>query len=321
TSLREAIAFANADPGGGDTISFAPYLQTAIDLSLGALPTITAEMTITGPGANVLTADGQGQSGIFSLAAGANITISGLPLADGSAPTGGAILNRGTLALTDCTLSGNSATFFGGGLYNVGTLTMTRCTVSGNSATRFGGGLYSKYFPAESKFGTAALTDCTFSGNTAPFSAGLSLAYGTNTLVNCTVSANTGTSSNWLAAGMNIVGDGTTLENTIVAGNTGPSGASDLGGPGTATGSNNLIGTGSVSGANNKLGVTDPKLGPLAWNGGPTQTMALLAGSPAIGAGAAGRVTVDQRNFPLDSPPDIGAFQFHGPTPTVTISG
>src|SRR5262249_20141067 len=42
-------------------------------------------------------------------------------------------------------------------------------------------------------------------------------------------------------------------------------------------------------------------------------------GSMAIGNAGAVSISVDQRNFPLDSPPDIGAFQFHGPTPTVTI--
>ena len=62
-------------------------------------------------------------------------------------------------------------------------------------------------------------------------------------------------------------------------------------------------------------------LGPLAWNGGPTQTMALLPGSPAIGKGAAAGLSLDQRGFPVNSPPDIGAFQFQGPPPSATISG
>ena len=51
-------------------------------------------------------------------------------------------------------------------------------------------------------------------------------------------------------------------------------------------------------------------LAPLGDYGGPTQTMALLPGSPAIGEGAAvAGVTTDQRGFALDSPVDIGAFQ------------
>src|SRR5262249_41127520 len=77
-SLREAIAFANADSVGGDTIIFSPLVKGVIDLSLGALPTLTTAMTIDGPGANVLTIDGQGQSRILSVGAGADVTISGL---------------------------------------------------------------------------------------------------------------------------------------------------------------------------------------------------------------------------------------------------
>ena len=82
----------------------------------------------------------------------------------------------------------------------------------------------------------------------------------------------------------------------------------------------------------NLLDVADPGLALLANDGGPTETMALLTGSPAIGAGTAvSGVTTDQRGQPLDSPPDIGAYQtqtqtsqpisltFTGlPSPTIT---
>ncbi len=63
----------------------------------------------------------------------------------------------------------------------------------------------------------------------------------------------------------------------------------------------------------------NPKLGPLASNGGPTQTMALLAGSPAIGIGTAAYydypgtsdpITTDQRGYPLSSPPDLGSYAY-----------
>jgi hypothetical protein len=56
--------------------------------------------------------------------------------------------------------------------------------------------------------------------------------------------------------------------------------------------------------------MADPKLGPLADNGGPTKTMALLAGSPAIGGGA-GCPSTDQRGEPRKGACDIGAYQ-HG---------
>ena len=86
----------------------------------------------------------------------------------------------------------------------------------------------------------------------------------------------------------------TALYNTIVARNTEAAAsalASDIAGTVAAASAFNLIGTGGSGGLTdgtngNLVGVTNPGLGPLASNGGPTQTIALLAGSPAIGAGA-----------------------------------
>src|SRR5262249_13852078 len=95
TSLREAINFANADPSGGDTVTFSRGLAGTLALAGGALPAITANMTIAGPGANVLSFDGQGASGILSIKAGANATITGLTLANGNADGGGGADNAG----------------------------------------------------------------------------------------------------------------------------------------------------------------------------------------------------------------------------------
>jgi hypothetical protein len=54
----------------------------------------------------------------------------------------------------------------------------------------------------------------------------------------------------------------------------------------------------------------------MAHNGGPTQTIALLAGSPAIAAGnSAGAPDIDQRGMPRGSPPCIGAFEYAGASP------
>ena len=114
---------------------------------------------------------------------------------------------------------------------------------------------------------------------------------GTLSLTNCTVSGN--------SIGGSFDGGTTTLTNTIVAGNSG----GDVDGP--YSGTNNLIGG-------------NPLLAPLGNYGGPTQTMALLPGSPAIDAGTTGPgiPTTDERGMGRVGPVDIGAFQSQGFTLT-----
>ena len=110
------------------------------------------------------------------------------------------------------------------------------------------------------------------------------------TLTNCTVSGNSA------AGGGGLYADGgpVTLTNTIIAGN----GGGDV--SGAYSGSNNLIGG-------------NPLLAPLGNYGGPTATMALLPGSPAIGGGTAtGSPTTDQRGVSRLGHVDIGAFQSLG---------
>ena len=133
---------------------------------------------------------------------------------------------------------------------------------------------------------------------------GLYNGSGDATLVNCTFSGNTAGTA---GGGVYIAGGTATLTNTIVAGNN-----TDI--SGTVSGSYNLIGTGGSGGLSdgtdgNIVGVANPELAPLGLYGGPTKTMPLLPGSPAIGAGTSSGITTDQRGFPLDSPIDIGAFQ------------
>ena len=213
--------------------------------------------------------------------------------------------NVGTATLTNCTISRNTASF-GGGVQNTGKATITNCTISGNSAFNGGGGVNN------GGTGTATLTNCTVSGNTADFGGGVNIgANATATLINCTVSGN----SAQTGGGMENFGKAT-LTDTIVAGNTGPSSAaSDI--AGTVTGSHNLIGTGGsgglINGQNGNIVLTSLSglgLAPLAFYGGPTQTMALLPGSPALGAGiAVTGVTTDQHGVPRGNVLDIGAYQ------------
>jgi hypothetical protein len=315
-NLRGAIDMANI-LNGAQTITFDPTVfATAQTIRLTAGPLDVSDpggtQTITGPAAGV-TISGGGTSGVFQIFGG-TAHLSGLTITDGNSngagavynDSGGGVYNIGTVTLTNCTLSGDSAGL-GGGMENFGMATLTDCTVSGNSTTTTGGGVRND--------GTAKLTNCTITGNSSNVGAGV-YNYGMAMLIDCTISGNR--ASDGGGGVYNYSSATATLTDTIVAGNTGPSSAaSDI--AGTVTGSHNLIGTGGSgglkSGQNGNIvmtSLTGLGLAPLGNYGGPTQTMALLPGSAAIGKGiAVSGVATDQRGFSLDSPIDIGAFQFH----------
>jgi predicted outer membrane repeat protein len=260
---------------------------------------------------------------------------------------GGFYNDGGTLSISGSTLSGNRATEGGGGIYaSSGALAIIDSTVSGNSVTSSsgpGGGLYENG-------GTLNITNSTVAGNSAAnFGAGIDENAGTLEAVNCTIADNTEPSTgDGFGGGLNVDQGTATLDNTIIALNTDGTGASAapdnlfLDGSGTVSpaSANNLIGAGGgnsglQSGSNgNLVGVADPDLGTLASNGGPTQTIALLVGSPAIDAGSAtldvdpegNALATDQRGpgFPrkVNGFVDIGAFEVqvvtNNPVPTLT---
>ena len=333
-TLPGAISLANQF--AGSAITFDPKvfatLQTITLTTQLELSNTKDSTTITGPAAGV-TISGGTSSRIFEIDSNVTASLSGLTITGGSVTGGGGVFNLGTATLANCTVSGNSATY-GGGLANQGTATLTECSVSGNSAGSDGGGLENegKLYLTDSALcgdsavyyggglkngdGMATLTNVTVSGNSAKSAGGIYLG-GTAILNDCTVSGNAGTSTSTGSVGGIYISGTATLNNTIVAGNTNPAGASDIGGPGTVSGSNNLIGTGGSGGLSNGpngnivlTSLTNLGLAPLANNGGPTQTMALLAGSAAIGMGTAvSGVTTDQRGLTRGSVVDIGAFQ------------
>jgi hypothetical protein len=324
-TLRWAVAQANSASGSSIEFELGTGAST-ITLTSGQLE-LTESVTIYDrSGQGPVTVSGNDASRVFQVDGGVTASLTGLTISGGfvNGGGGGGLYNAGTATLTDCTLSGNSARWnggggylngAGGGLLNVGTATLTDCTLSGNSA-RYGGGLNNNlgtvtltgctisgnsvgndgsgggmYSRGGFAF-TATLTDCTISGNSADVGGGLENESGTARLTACTVSEN-------LGGGLNTGGTGT-MTDTIVAGNTGGDASRWV------ALSNDLVGG-------------DPLLAPLGYYGGPTETMPLLPGSPALGAGSAS-TTTDQRGEPLASPPDIGAFQSQGFTLTA-VSG
>src|SRR5262245_19053306 len=139
-SLRQALL---ETPAVG-TVDFLPGLSGTITLTTGEL-TIDKDLTIPGPGADVITVSGNNASRVFEVVPAVTVAISGLTIADGrpvgGTAQGGGILNRGTLVVIGSTLSGNAA-YVGGGIYTQGALTLTNSTLSGNNATFEGGGIY-----------------------------------------------------------------------------------------------------------------------------------------------------------------------------------
>jgi hypothetical protein len=234
---------------------------------------------------------------------------------------GGAITNEGTLTVTTSTFSANSADD-GGGIYNDGMLTVTASTFCGNSAG-FGGGIAN--YPG----GTLMIACSTFTHNTANYyhggGGGIANA-GTLTIFASTFSMNSAAGQNGTGGGIanDLSNEGFssgTLEirNTLIAGNTAQSAGQDVFGPITSLG-HNIVGIGdggSGYAATDLIGTaTSPiglMLGPLQDNGGPTWTMALLPGSPAIGAGGPTDSEWDQRGpgyaRSVNGMTDIGAYQ------------
>jgi hypothetical protein len=268
---------------------------------------------LTIDGGNAIIISGNDAVRPMIVTGGAALTVRNLTIAKGLATStfsgcsefGGAICNRGTLNVSDSTFSGNQADF-GGAIIDIGggNATIKNSTFLKNGSRRSGGAI------DNTEGGTLSITNSTFSANTAGSVGGGIVNFdGIVTIRNSTFSGNSAASD----GGGGIRNGGATLHliNTIIADS--PSGGDCVNFGTLATNVANLIEDGSCSAAISG----DPKLGPLADNGGPTQTHALLTGSPAIDAGddttcAAAPVNdLDQRGVSRAQGAlcDIGAFE------------
>ncbi len=252
---------------------------------------------------------GIANDGILTIA---NSTFSG----NSAGSSGGGIANGGNLTITRSIFSGNSAEDGGGGITSWDTLIVTDSTFSGNSAGHQGGGINNYQ-------STLFIVNSTFSGNSTNYGGAISTGRRNTVIVNGTLNGN---SANIRGGGVFIGENGAIdLSNSIVAGNAAAEGPDIFGEVNSLSG--NLVGDpqGVLGLWASDLLEGDLLLGPLADNGGPTQTMALLAGSPAIDAISAEYcvwdddsdpdtppvpLLTDQRGAPRTGPCDIGAFEF-----------
>lgn len=253
---------------------------------------IGISLTITGAGAQTTVIDGKGTySVVINFYPSNNVTLSALTIRNGfGSGNGGGIINNGTLTISNSTVSGNTTTdrcvgqrcfAQGGGIYNnKGALTINNSTLSANTVAcggprchaPSGGGIFNNQ-------GKLNINNSTLSGNTAVLGgAGFGGGIYTDNNAAVTISNSTIGSNNGGGIESSAV---VTLQNSIVANNAGGNCIGTMASNGYNVSSDATCNF-SNSGDRNGL---DPKLGPLQNNGGPTQTMALLPGSPAIDAG------------------------------------
>jgi CSLREA domain-containing protein len=331
-TLREAINAANA-AAGDDFITFTPNVTGNISVRT-QLPDITSNVTIYGPGANLLTIHRLGfpEFRVFRITKGSgdqpNVTISGLTISNGkrSQDIGGGILNdHGQLTLVDCVLSGNSASV-GAGIYNSGggtgsqistAVTLMNCTLSGNISTNNGGALFNDGVAGRAYL---FLTNCTLSGNSAGGEGGAMDNAGTSNgqadvnINNSTIAGNSGLSSVYTDAPF-----GPVCYDSIFSSSSGVPNFKANSGSFISVGHNISTDKSQTFFNANKgdKSNTDPKLdNTLKLNGGTTPTLALLTTSPAIdNADPANSPARDQRHFVRHGSIDIGAFEFSGTPP------
>lgn len=267
---------------------------------------------------------------------------------------GGAIYVGASLELINSTISGNAAARDGGGIWNFGQSSIVNSTVSGNTASRDGGGI--------SNFGQSTVANSTISGNAANGDGGGTYNFGQTFVINSTISGNT-TNANgggianedgatWLYNSSIIANDAShdrnppggsggglynkpgkrlVATNSLIAANTTLDSpiADDCNGVLEVYGWNLLADYAGCSFSGNGIGarglVSTNTIGPLADNGGPTLTHALLAGSEAIDSTTAqgcvddnlALLTTDQRGAPriAGAKCDVGAYEFGSVVP------
>jgi len=336
-SLRDTIL--HACTSATITFDMTPgHVTSPINLTTAEL-LIDKSLVVQGPRADVLTVQRSTAAGtplfrVFNITTSVGAAISGLTISNGNGGfQGGGISNSNNSLLTlDGVVVSNNTAQFGGGVFNFGNgnVAVLNSTISGNNATNSGGGLYNN----ATGFQIVSIANSTIFGNTAGAGGGIFNVQAHLNIVNATIANNS--APGVAGAGGGIYNNSPTapagaIGNTIVAGNTaGTPNGPDIQGAMSSLG-NNLIGakdgsSGLTNGVSNDIVGTianpiNPLLAPIGNYGGPTPTMALLPGSPAINAGSnslasSSGLTTDQRgpsfNRVVGAAVDIGAFESRG---------
>jgi CSLREA domain-containing protein len=254
-------------------------------------------------------------SGVFQYSGALRIARTQV-LANESTQDGGGItaLSTALLRVARTTVAGNRSTGRGGGIFLSGFPTtspalITRSTISGNSADDDGGGIY-----ADSRL---AVTNSTIASNRGAGGGGIWLGGGTGSELNA-VSVVRNVAYDDYGGGLYLANDAPLrVDNSLIGLNR----ATCLGcgspdcineqDPFTSGGNNLLSTKENCTGfdAPSDLERANPKIGKLRKNGGPTKTVALKKGSPAIGKAGNDTPNRDQRGVKRDNQPDIGAFE------------
>ncbi|MCA9247911.1 MAG: hypothetical protein KDA42_12365, partial [Planctomycetales bacterium] len=267
----------------------------------GAIMNVASSVTLTG---TVISGNTAGDDGgaISSLNTGSFLSFIGVSITGNTAgDDGGAIYNSDLshIDFIESTIAGNIANDLGGGIANIGagSLAITRSTLSGNSSDIAGA-------VNNGSNGVATITNSTLSGNMVTTRGGaIQNVAGANLQILSTTITNN--SSTGAVGGIQSANNATiSVQNSILAGNIAGTNNPDVNGVFNSLGHNLVGALGAGSGftaTGDLVGSTgspiSPGLGALANNGGPTQTHALLPGSPAIDQGVAAGLSTDQHNL------------------------
>lgn len=329
----------------GDTIDLSALTCSTITLTSGAIVVDVDNLTFAGPTDSSLLINGYyyNDSVIYHSGTG-TLTVKHLTLSHGYASIegnskGGGINSSGNVTLDHATISHNLARIQGAGVGANGIVTINDSTVSDNLTTisdnsnlgggvmagsgltvnnstitnneaQVGGGVYA--------FGPITISNSTISGNKASYIGGGLVTDHAASIHNSTIASNSG---GYHGGGIFLESNGTLdLQSTIVANSYiySTSNVVDISGRDTAitiSGNHNLIMVSELPTPADTI-TSDPLLHALADNGGPTPTMALKAGSPAINFGSnPDPLDFDQRGMGFarmsGTAVDIGAFEFH----------